>query len=255
MSSTADRIDAESHKDPERLEREIDQKREDIGQIVDALENKLSPGQIFDRVVNFSKGNGREFTQNIGHTLKTNPVPVVLTSIGLLWLYASRNDRPAPSSGRSTFVASRPGTGSATDTDGMLDRAREIGSHVADSVSDTWNQAKSSVSDTASRVADTASHLADSAQDARATVQQQAERVTQGFNNLLRDNPLALGAIGIAVGALLGAALPTTESENRLMGETSDRLAEKAKQVVQTGADKAREAVHDMAEPPGGVRH
>ena len=255
MSSTADRIDAESHKDPERLEREIDQKREDIGQIVDALENKLSPGQIFDRVVNFSKGNGREFTQNIGQTLKANPVPVLLTSIGLLWLYASRNDTPSPGTGRSTFIASRPGMGSGVDADGMMDRAREIGGNVSDTVSDTWNQARSRVSDAAAQVSDTASRLADSAQDARAALQHQAERATQGFNNLLRDNPLALGAIGIAVGALLGAALPSTEPENRLMGEASDRLAERAKQVVQTGADKARDAVHDMGQPPGGVRH
>ena len=254
MSSTADRIDAESRKDPERLEREIDQTREDIGQIVDALENKLSPGQIFDRVVNFSKGNGREFTQNIGHTLKANPVPVLLTSIGLLWLYASRNDTPSSATGRSTFMAGGPGMGEV-GAEGMVDRAREIGGNVTDAVSDSWNQARSRVNDTASRVADTASRLADSAQDARATLQQQAERATQGFNTLLRDNPLALGAIGIAVGALLGAALPTTEPENRLMGDTSDRLAEKARQAVQTGADKAREAVHDMAEPPGGVRH
>src|SRR5690606_32437263 len=43
--STQSRIDAEARKDPETLEREIDQKRSDINHLVEALESKLSPGQ------------------------------------------------------------------------------------------------------------------------------------------------------------------------------------------------------------------
>jgi ElaB/YqjD/DUF883 family membrane-anchored ribosome-binding protein len=254
MTSTADRIDAESQKDPARLEREIDQQREDINHIVDALENKLSPGQMFDRLVNFGKGNGREVAQNIANAVKANPIPALLTTVGLVWLYASRNDpAPSPMLGRGTLAGTHPGVGAgaslgARDGQGVMDRARELGEDVSDSVSSTWNQARSRVSDAASRLADTA-------QGARTTLQQQTDRAVQGYNHLLRDNPLALGAIGIAIGALLGAALPTTEPENRLMGEASDNLADKARDVVQTGADKARETLHDMGEPQGNVRH
>lgn len=260
MSSTADRIDQESQKDPQRLEREIDQQREDIGNIVDALENKLSPGQMFDRMLDFGKGNGLEFAQSLGNAVKANPVPALLASVGLLWLYASRNDpAPAPGSGmgtgRSTFVqASSPDDGS-----GMLDRAREMGGNVSDTVSSTLSQARSKVGDVTDTVSNTlhqaSSRVSETAQHARDTVQQQSQRVVQGFNGLLRDNPLALGAIGIAVGALLGAALPTTEPENRLMGQASDTLADKAKQAVSSGTEKVRSAVHEMGEPDAGIRH
>lgn len=244
MSSATDRIDAESHKDPARLEREIDQQRQDINHIVDALENKLSPGQMFDRLVHFGTGNGREFAQNIGNAVKANPVPALLTSLGLLWLYASRNDpAPAPGPGASGYASA-----GGRDGEGMVDRARELGEEVSDSVSSTWNQTRSRVTDAASRMADTA-------QGARDSLLQQKDRAVQGYNHLLRDNPLALGAIGIAVGALLGAALPTTEPENRLMGEASDDLADKARDAVQTGADKARDTLHDIGEPKDAVRH
>ena len=247
MSSTADRIDAESQNDPARLEREIDQQREDINHIVDALENKLSPGQLFDRLVNFGKGNGREVAQNIANAVKANPVPALLTTVGLVWLYASRNDpAPSPMLDRGLLAGSRTDTG--TDGPGIVDRARELGEDVSESVSATWNQTRSRVSDTASRLADTA-------QSARTTLQQQTDRAVQSYNQLLRDNPLALGAIGIAIGALLGAALPGTEPENRLMGEASDNLADKARDVVQAGADRARDALHDIGEPQGNVRH
>ncbi len=43
--STANDIDREAQKDPETLEREIDQQRADISNIVHALEDKLSPGR------------------------------------------------------------------------------------------------------------------------------------------------------------------------------------------------------------------
>lgn len=239
MSSTADRIDAESQKDPARLEREIDQQREDISHIVDALENKLSPGQLFDRLISFGKGNGREFAQNVGTAVKTNPIPALLTSVGLLWLYASRNEYPPPAAGGSYAGAGADDTGP-----GIADRARELGGQA----SDAWHDAKAHVADTASRLADTA-------RETGASLEHQTDRVLQGYNQLLRDNPLVLGAIGVAVGALLGAALPPTEPENRLMGEASDRLAEQAKQAVRTGTEKMRDTMEDIGESPGVVRH
>lgn len=250
MSSTADRIDAESRKDPARLEREIDQQREGISQLVDALEERLSPGQLFDRLVNFSKGNGKEFAQNMGQAVKANPIPLLLTSVGLAWLYASRNE-PAPSSA-SRFTGAGPGAidSDTADSEGanLLERARDVGEQVNRRVSDGWDQ-------TRARVADTAARVADSAHEARDTLMQQKDRAVQGYQHLLRDNPLVLGAIGVAAGALLATVLPTTEPENRLMGEASDQLAEKARQVAQTGAEQARETLHDIGEPAGTVRH
>ncbi|UGB36813.1 hypothetical protein [Frateuria soli] len=90
---------------------------------------------------------------------------------------------------------------------------------------------------------------------ARESLMHQKDRAVQGYNNLLRDNPPALGAMDIAIGALLGAALPSTEPENRLMGEASDSLAGEAREAVRTGADKARDVMHDMGEPKDNVRH
>jgi hypothetical protein len=42
-----------------------------------------------------------------------------------------------------------------------------------------------------------------------------------------------VGAIAVAVGAAIGAALPTTEYENRTLGDLRDRTIEKARQVGQ----------------------
>ncbi|HZF99209.1 MAG TPA: DUF3618 domain-containing protein, partial [Pseudoxanthomonas sp.] len=74
MNSTRDRIDVESRKDPERLEREIDQQRDNIGQIVSALESKLSPGELIDRFIGAGNGTGGEFARSLGNVVKANPV-------------------------------------------------------------------------------------------------------------------------------------------------------------------------------------
>ncbi|MFP3499986.1 DUF3618 domain-containing protein, partial [Pseudomonas sp. SIMBA_059] len=69
----------DAHKDPDLLEQEINARREHISDLVDALEQRLSPGQMVDRLLAYAKGNGGEFFQNLGTTLKNNPVPATLT--------------------------------------------------------------------------------------------------------------------------------------------------------------------------------
>lgn len=269
--STADRIEAESHKDPARLEREIDQQRADIDHIVDALENKLSPGQLFDRLVNFGKGNGSELAQNLGATIKAHPLPALLTSVGLAWLYASRNE-PAPSSvdtgfrrsgyvGATAMSTGREMPGDGSDI-GLGQRAQDLGDQVAD----TWDRASARVSQFSDQVTDKLHGMTDTLHDASATVgaktrqatdtaRQQSMRARQGFNQMLDENPLALGAIGVALGALLAAALPITEQENQLLGKASDRVTDKARDAVRSTVADARESVHDATREPGTRTH
>jgi len=252
-------FDAQSEKSPEMLEREIDAQRSSIGNLVDALENKLSPGQLIDQALAFTKGNGGEFFTNLGNTIKANPVPTVLTSVGLLWLMMGQNRRPVPGSGHS-----------------MFDDLGERLSGMAESVSDTLGNAKAQVQDkvhqvqdSASRLKEKASHLTDSVSgkvsaagqqvnmgthDATDAMRRQTRNVQSGFNYMLKEQPLALAAIGIAIGAMAGAALPTTERENRLLGQASDTLTDKAKHMASEGYDKAseigKEFVNDMKTSP-----
>lgn len=53
---------------------------------------------------------------------------------------------------------------------------------------------------------------------------------------------LILGALGFAAGAVIGAALPSTDAENRLMGEKSDEVKNRARQLADEQMRKAREA-------------
>jgi hypothetical protein len=68
------------------------------------------------------------------------------------------------------------------------------------------------------------------------------------FTALIDDQPMLLGALGLAVGAALGAALPESETEDRLMGEASDAVKEKASEVATAGYDKAKAVAGSVIE-------
>lgn len=102
-------FELESEKSPEAIEREIDAQRASIGNIVDALESKFTPGQMFDQAWGVMQGNGTAFLSNLGTSVRNNPVPAVLTSVGLLWLMMSQN-RPQARTSVIAVVQSTAGS-------------------------------------------------------------------------------------------------------------------------------------------------
>lgn len=238
--NTQDNIRMESQKDPAQLEREIDQQRNHIEQIMSALENKLSPGEIFDRVLNLGKGGGREFAGNLTDTIKANPVPALLTAAGLIWLYSGR-DKPPGGATSSSY-------GMETTTAGLS--SAHAGSTGTASLDEQHGGVREKLGNARSRVSESAHHAAGSvrerARGAKESARRGATRANEGFQHLLDENPMAAGAIGIAVGALLGSLIPATNKEDEWMGETSDRITGKAKEMARAGRDSLASAGREM---------
>lgn len=266
-TDTHSRIDAESQKDPATLEREIDQQRDSINDIVNALESRLSPGELLDKAMTYAKGNGGEFINNLGSTIKANPVPTLLTSVGLMWMMMGQNrSQPYTNAGMSSTSMSSTDTSST----GIVDSLRDKASGLSDTLHDKANSMSGAVHDKTDsmrtqtqgfkdKAVDMRSSTSDSMSSARQTVSEKAQTASEtmrnqtakaksGFQYMLEEQPLALGAIGIAVGALLGATLPATERENRLMGKTSDRITDKVKMKAEQGYAKATEVGQDLAD-------
>jgi gas vesicle protein len=78
----------------------------------------------------------------------------------------------------------------------------------------------------------------------------QVRRAEQGFERELRANPLAFGAVAVAVGAAIGLLLPATEVEDRLVGEKKDLLLDTAKERF---GDIAQQAISTVQEKAGEV--
>ncbi|MGG5288920.1 DUF3618 domain-containing protein [Pseudomonas shirazensis] len=228
----------EADKDPDLLEQEINAKREHISDLVDALEQRLSPGQLMDQVLAYGKGNGSEFLHNLGTTLKNNPVPATLTAVGMAWLAMNQNRPFSPGPAHT-------GAGLGDRLGEAVDAVKGALGHAGDALQD----AKHSVQAKAHDLRDSTSGSASSVRDAAYQVGDKATVVKSQFDQLLKEQPLVMAALGIALGAALGAALPNTRKEDQLMGEHSDRLTDALKAKGEQAKEAVTQSVKDNTAP------
>ena len=238
---------------------EVESVRSDMDSTLSAIERKLTPGQLVDQGLEYLRSSGaNEFLSNLGTSVKQNPVPVALVGVCMAWLMASGRSGTHAGSVQAAGTSLRRATDKAwSGAREQAHSARQTLSDAAQAARERFDQAKHSVSgsaqsarDALSRVSGTVSETAQSAREAMArgadVAQRQVERARGGYEWVVREQPLALGAIGVAIGALLAAAAPRTRVEDDWMGETSDRLAQQAKEAGREQLERASEALKGM---------
>lgn len=85
------------HKTSAELQREIEMQRTRLESTIDQIQDKLSPGQLVDELMAYTKGGGGEFVASLQRNITANPLPVALLGVSLAWLMA----KPASASGTS----------------------------------------------------------------------------------------------------------------------------------------------------------
>ena len=70
-------------------------------------------------------------------------------------------------------------------------------------------------------------------------------QVKESYDYYIEENPLAVGAVALAVGAALGFAIPLTEAENEYMGETRDNFFEQAQVTAQDAIGTVKKMAGD----------
>lgn len=240
-------INTEAQKDPSQLEREVDERRAHMGETLNALEEKLSPNHLIEQVLDYSRKNGGEFSRNLVNTVKNNPVPTLLTAVGLAWLMSGQNKSTSAYQNQNLTSTSRDTAATRYGTDTTTSHSTSGPSSSGHS--SIAQSASHSAANLKHRAADMTSHLRDQAQQSSESLRHQSQRARAGFSQLLEEQPLAIGAIGIAIGALLGGSLPSTQTEDRLMGSSRDKLADKAthqvKETYEKAADMGQKAMQE----------
>jgi ElaB/YqjD/DUF883 family membrane-anchored ribosome-binding protein len=205
----------------------------------------------------------REGGPGIVRAIRQNPVPAVLTGIGLTWLFVNRR---RGSSGQTRYYRDRAyaydyptryedqgrsGSSAGQALGRAQSRVGDATSRAQDKVGDAAAQAQDKAGEVASRTQDRVSNLTEQAR-------YQASRASGGFQRMVRENPLAMGAVGVGAGAAIGLAIPQSTQEHEVMGEARDTLVEKAQekaqdaqQRVQRVADEAQSAAKEEAENQG----
>lgn len=228
---------------PADLEREGEQIRASLDRTLDEIQHRFSAGELMDRSMEFLRDNGMEMVREAGETVRRNPVPVLLTAAGLVWLTTSV--------ARSRSGRRQAGDGRDISPQGRSQyRTQSSGSYAShgdyqDANQDDWdNSAHGRVRNATHRVKNRVSDRLSSSMQA---VQGHTQNASSHFTSLVQEQPVALGALALAAGALLGAALPMTQAENRWVGPVHDRTMARAKEVGQREYENIREAVTSRA--------
>jgi hypothetical protein len=221
------------------IEDDIRTTRHSIDDKVERIQQRLSPGDLIDSVIEFARTNGGAVAGGVGRTVRDHPLPVAMIGAGIVWLaLSSRADHDSESDAGEFGEESREGMG-----DRLRQRAADLSEGVRERASDLGERA------------------GELGHEARV----RAARAGRTSRRFVMDHPILVGAAGIALGAAIAASLPRTAREDDAFGERAERARQAAKEAavregrkVQEAAkaavEKAREAVERKAPTAGDLK-
>ncbi|MCD0420221.1 hypothetical protein LOC51_23645 [Rubrivivax sp. JA1024] len=195
-----------------------------------------------------TKKNGLPLIADLGGAMRRNPVSTALIGMGLLWLFTG--DRAK--AGASRLVH---GIGLDRVPDVASDAIERVGERfadVGDRLSDVRDNAATAATETVrlarERGAEAFDRAADFGRGIPETGADLFDSAKTKLGDLFEDQPLLLGAIGVAIGAGIAASLPATETERELFGDTSDAVKAQARDYARQQAARASEMARDVAD-------
>lgn len=209
-----------------------------------------------------------DFVAGLSDAIRQNPISAALVGVGVLWLFTGGRNVMLGEASRS--VASGAGHGAARGGAAVYRGARDVGGYVAAGVggmtaaaAEAGSQVTGAVSNAAGAVGSLVKRSAETVTDAagemwshedepdESPVSRQpmmhmpevGRRVQDAMSDLFTQQPLLLGAVGLAIGAGIAASMPASETEDRLMGGTADTVRQSAgrlwSETTKRGADIA----------------
>jgi hypothetical protein len=205
--------------------------------------------------------NTVSFVHDLGESARRNPVSAALIGMGVFWLFGGRAVQAAgavverisqdgnPADAAPYATSSGPRTSNVTtgmrsvaDAAGAAVKTgvRSVADDVASAGSRFQDRAASAMQEGRRYGREQADTVAQYARAVPETGAQMIDSIRSGLTDVLERQPLALGAVGLAIGAGIAAALPPTELEAEYLGETSKTVKEKATQFAAEKAARAK---------------
>jgi ElaB/YqjD/DUF883 family membrane-anchored ribosome-binding protein len=257
-----------------QLELETEEARARVNNTLDELRTRTTPGQLVDQVIDYARDTSSgEFFNNLSRQVVNNPMPVVLLGASLAWLaigqtrhsaHAYRESDIADETAAMARDASVPlGDRMEPSTDAAREAMRQANAKlgdVAQSASNTFEEMRERASDAYARATHSARRAGAGVAEATTQAQQSVTDLSRNFVALCKEQPILMAGIGVALGAAIGALLPSSTAENRLMGKASDdvklrarRIGDRARQGAQAVYREAKDSTAQAMGPTTGI--
>jgi Protein of unknown function (DUF3618) len=268
------------------IERDVQQSRANIEHTLDAIQERLSPGQLVDQAIGYFRGGrGVDFARNLGDSIAANPIPVTLMGVGLAWMMISgqrtaRNgdqgdpaywDRDLdpieePYAGYAEAEGDLAYLGPEADAGGGFGEGlQEAGASAMDRMGEAGDRARDAAAQVRDRARDAGAQVRDRARDAGAQVRDRFGRARAGVagraheagararyagrrarQGLLRSLDEQPLVLG-AIGLAIGAALGAALPPTETEDELMGETRDKAlRRATEVGREQA-EKVRDAA--------
>ncbi len=262
-----------------QLQREAEAQRAGLSNTLGQLRDGMTSQALSAELVGVLRDSSLTLVKSLADSARSNPGAALLIGAGLTMMLtrttgsdvmssASSAIRAATSAGADAAVAAASGVKSAAGT--AADTAKSLAGQASHKVSDMADKVTGLATDTANSVKETAAATADSlrgtaedlrgrageqvdqaqrlvheGQDAAQHLKQDATRLAadtkQTVSKLLEEQPILVAAIGTALGAIFGAALPVSQAERNVLGKVGAEAIDKGRDVLETAKDTVTE--------------
>jgi hypothetical protein len=203
---------------------DIEDTRADMGGTLTELGDRLEPGHLIDQakenVRDATVGRIEETAKGVSDmvmdTIKRNPIPAAIAGAGLAMLWANR------SSGQEGRDRYRSEGYTRYQVDGGR---RSDGAGIGEAVGSAAGQVGETVGQVGQNVGQTAG------------------QVTGQLDRFMHANPLAMGAVALGAGAVIGALVPESTQEREMLGDASRQIGTAVRDTVDQATTRAEEAL------------
>jgi hypothetical protein len=261
-------------------EREAEHTRRRLAENLDELSDRLTPGQVFDEMLTYSRAGSGRFLSTFSNAMRENPLPSLLIGAGCMMFLSERmglrpgkgdgvgriksavrgpvvSDRASPVSDAADRVSDAAGrisesahTAAASVNSGLASAAEATQRRASDMtgvIAETARQAAATASGAAASAGET---VRGAAYDARDTASYGVERMRRGAQTTagaMRDSAASISQA--AAGALSDTAASVRETAASVggrMADTADRTRRNAIETVRQGRESAASFISEQ---------
>ena len=272
--------------DTAQIKSEIERTRVEMSETIGEIQDRLRPDHLIqqakDTVTEAATGKVRNIMHSASETatrvadqtryagrsaadyVRMHPVQMALLAGGITWWLLRGRDRSDDYEGASEGWQDG---GYPSDTDAaytadlsLREKAGEYVSSARETVGEYAESAKETIGEYAGAARSTARRASQSVRAAASTASVRARQTYSTVDDWVHENPLAAGALAVAVGAAIGLSEPSSRFEDRTLGERRDLAVERAKvkarelkDTVAQRAKKVADVVEDLTAPASGT--
>lgn len=259
-----------------QLQREAEAQRAGLSNTLGQLREGMTTSALSTELVGVLRDSSLSVVKSLAESARTNPGATLLIGAGLTMMLTRTTGADVMATATSALkTATTVGTDAATAAAGKVksaagtaaDTAKSLAGQATDKVAGMATKAEKLALDTAASLTDQAKGAADAVRGAAGEQVDHAKRLVeegketaehlnqdasklaadtrQAVTKLFEEQPILVAAIGTALGALFGAALPVSQAERQVLGKVGAEAIDKGRDVLETAKTAVGEQIAD----------